>query len=168
MTKLSAFFCKKHLAHTYVGRKKLFWHPKFIFGALGRHFFQTSVTFQKLRIFRKLRILGVDSILYLLTTYHYQTAVMKERLTLCSSKTYKWYYLFDTFFEYSSVLMAVITTVFEYVHTSEACDIEGASLLFTFSFCLPSSEIDYSVSRFSSETESRFVFFVKNKSNRNE
>ena len=128
MTKLSAVFCNKNLAHTYVRRKKLFRHPKFILGALGRHFFQTSVTFQKLRIFRKLRILGVNSILYLLTTYHYQTAVMKERLTLCSSKTY---YLFDTFFEYSSVLMAVITTVFKYVHTSEACDIEGASLLFT-------------------------------------
>ena len=90
-----------------------------------------------------MRILGVDSILYLLTTYHYQTAVMKERLTLCSSKTCKWYYLFDTFFEYSSVLMAVITTVFEYVHTSEACDIEGASLLFTFSFCLP-DKLNYS------------------------
>ena len=50
MTKLSAVFCKKHLAHMSGWRKKLFRVLKFIFGPLGRHFFQTSVIFRDLRI----------------------------------------------------------------------------------------------------------------------
>ena len=50
LTKLSAVFCKKHLAHMSGWRKKLFRVLKFIFGPLGRHFFQTSVTFRDLRI----------------------------------------------------------------------------------------------------------------------
>ena len=44
------FFAKKHLAHMSGWRKKLFRVLKFIFGPLGRHFFQTSVTFRDLRI----------------------------------------------------------------------------------------------------------------------
>ena len=50
LTKSSAVFCKKHLAHMSGWRKKLFRVLKFIFGPLGRHFFQTSVTFRDLRI----------------------------------------------------------------------------------------------------------------------
>ena len=39
MTKLSAVFCKKHMAHMSGWRKKLFRVLKFIFGPLGEAFF---------------------------------------------------------------------------------------------------------------------------------
>ena len=61
------------MAHNSVAQKKLFGPEKIIFGALGRHFFQTLVTFHNLRIFQKLRIKIVE-IMLPLNTYHYQTA----------------------------------------------------------------------------------------------
>ena len=67
-----SFLQKTHCSYLSCS-KKLFGPEKIIFGALGRHFFQTLVTFHKLRIFQKLRIKIVESMLSL-NTYHYQTA----------------------------------------------------------------------------------------------
>ena len=67
-----SFLQKTHCSYLSCS-KKLFGAEKIIFGALGRHFFQTLVTFHKLRIFQKLRIKIVESMLSL-NTYHSQTA----------------------------------------------------------------------------------------------
>ena len=67
------FFAKNTLLISQLLKKNYLGPKKIIFGALGRHFFQTLVTFHKLRIFQKLRIKIVESMLSL-NTYHYQTA----------------------------------------------------------------------------------------------
>ena len=79
MTKLSAVFCKKHIAHIAVGQKKLFGLKKIIFGALGRHFFEAWVTFQKLRIFSKNEDFGCKSPIILVNYSSLSHSVIEGR-----------------------------------------------------------------------------------------
>ena len=54
-----SFFCKTHMAHIFGAQTKSFQVQNFIFGGLGRHFFQTLFTFRKLRIISKIEDLVV-------------------------------------------------------------------------------------------------------------
>ena len=54
-----SFLQKKLMAHIFGAKTKSFQVQNFIFGGLGRHFFQTLVTFRKLRIISKIEDLVV-------------------------------------------------------------------------------------------------------------
>ena len=83
MTKLSAVFCKIDLPHMSVGERRKKSGPKIHFWVAGEAFFSDLGHFSEFEDFSKFEDFGC---LKHITLANHHTAVMKERLTLCSSQ----------------------------------------------------------------------------------